>query len=403
MSGRHLRKRLICQFAIVMIAGCLLIFTFTSITGVTRELTLPDSSYKKLTFCDLESIPSSRWTKSVLFNSAGTRLYTFNLEEMSIYEFESTTRRLTRKFRFEPTPAAGWDYELNKPMPSFAEKPVEGCFSHGDRLLWVSLHNSGGIVAIPMDTTGNPDFLRNTGKPSATGVRVLYIYDSEKQVTDTLSVPFIKTGKTPKVISVTPNNKYLLVSNWHSGTVSLIRIQDSVAPYGKKVKDIRTSEYPRGIAVTGRPLKSYVTNMSSDVISVINNKSWKIERQIQTIRNPRHVIADSLGRLFVSYNTSSQIACLNALNGRILFSSATSANPRTIAISSNNKFLFVTCYEGNTVDVFKINKGSFSRIYSLACPDKPVGVDLREDGERLEAWVCTYEGAFLKIFNFIKE
>ncbi|NEU07178.1 YncE family protein [Flavihumibacter sp. R14] len=403
MNGRQPVTSSICQFAVVMIAGCLLIFVISGVASVLGESISRDSSYRKLIFCDLENIPSSRWTKSVLFNSAGTRLYTFNLEEMSIYEFECSTRKLVRKFRFEPTQATGWDYDLNKPMPSFAEKPVEGCFSHDDRLLWVSLHNAGGIVAIPMDTVRTSDSLKTAIKPTTTSSRVLYIYDAEKKLTDTVRVPFIKTGKTPKVITVTPDDRYLLVSNWHSNTVSVLRIQDSIAPYGRKVKDIRTGEYPRGIAVTGRPLKSYVTNMSSDVISVINNKSWKIERQIRTIRNPRHVIADSLGRLLISYNTSSQIACVNAQNGRVLFRSPTSANPRTIAISKNKKFLFVACYEGNTLDVFKINKGSFTRIYSLVCPDKPVGVDLREDEQRLEAWVCTYEGEFLQVFSFIKE
>ena len=355
-----------------------------------------DSVYSDLTYCGVDHIPSSAWTKSVVFNPAGTKLYSLNLEEMSIYEFDSFTKSITRRFKFKATPAAGWNYQLNRPMPSHEEKPVEGCFSHDGKILWVSLHNAGGIVAIRMDSTLIPYSLARY--PTKT----LFVYDIQKRITDTMAVPFISTGKTPKVIAVTSNNKFLLVSNWHSNSVSVIRINDSVPPYGKKVKDIRTGALPRGIAISNeRYPKTYVTNMGTNVISVINNRSWRVERNIHTSDNPRHIIS-SVGRLYASYNTPSEIACFNSHTNRILFKSSTSAHPRTITLSENQKFLFVACYEGNSIDVFKINKGNFKRIYSIKCNGKPVGIDLREDLDTLEAWVCTYNGNTLQVFTFEK-
>ena len=357
-----------------------------------------ENRYSTLVFKGSESILSSSWTKSVLFNSLGTKIYTFNLEEMSIYEFDSATRKISRKFRFKPTPSPGWNYQLNKAIPSFEEKPVEARFSNDDQILWVSLHNAGGIVAIPMDAL-NVKTAPKVNYPAKT----IFIENVAEQSTDTIIAPFIKTGKTPKVIARTLNNKYLLVSNWHSGTISVIRTNDSLPPYGKKVRDIRTGTFPRGIAITNSDHKAYVANMGSDQISVLNTKSWKVEKKIPTNDNPRHIIADGRQRLYVSYNAPSEIACINTVNGKTLFKASTSAKPRTIALSKNNKFLFVACYEGNSVDVFRVNKNSFTKIYSIHCEGKPAGIDIREDAEKLEAWVCTYTGNSLQVLSFKKK
>ena len=56
----------------------------------------------------------------------------------------------------------GWDYNQSRPIASFQEKPVEACFSHGDKILWVSLHNADGIVPIWVN-----DFSKNNAVTTA--------------------------------------------------------------------------------------------------------------------------------------------------------------------------------------------------------------------------------------------
>ena len=89
-----------------------------------------------------------RGTKSVIFNSKGTKLFAMNLEGMSVYEFDQESRKLTKEYKFTPTKGMGWDYNRSRPINSYQEKPVEACFSHDDEILWVSLHNAEGIVPI---------------------------------------------------------------------------------------------------------------------------------------------------------------------------------------------------------------------------------------------------------------
>lgn len=352
--------------------------------------------YSALIFEQTEILHASYGVKSVLFNSSGTSLYALNLEAMSIYEFSQAKKKMVREIVFSPTQATGIDYLQHKPLPSFAEKPVEACFSHHDKILWVSLHNAGGVVPIFLDS------LLPGRSHHFTIDKLAFVTNFETQTKDTINLPLIRTGKTPKAIARTADNNYLLVSNWSSKTISILKINDTLPPYGKRLVTIATAATPRGITVIDKDHRSYIAIMGSNTIAVINNKRWKIEKTFVVPLNPRHLIADTIGHLFASFNALSKIACIEAKTGKVLFTARTEQQPRTIALSKNQKFLFVTCYGGNSVDVFKINRQSFSKIYSLKCPGKPVGIAIYEDDNKLEAWVCNYMAGNLKVFTFRK-
>ena len=200
--------------------------------------------YLRLTFAKVELLQTAPGTKSVLFNRDGSRLYAMNLEGMSVYEFKQSSREVTRSFKFKPTKGTGWDYQKKIAVPSYQEKPVEACFSHDDGILWLSLHNAGGIVPVKLNDTLFSKF--NT---TDTTLKELVIHHNKENRSDTIQVPLIKTGATPKVIARTTDNKHLLVSNWHSQTVSVLEINDSIHPFGKVVGRIAMNAIPRGISI----------------------------------------------------------------------------------------------------------------------------------------------------------
>jgi DNA-binding beta-propeller fold protein YncE len=355
--------------------------------------------YTELVYEKTELLAAAPGTKSVLFNSTGSKLYAMNLEGMSVYEFDQPTRKVVREFKFKPTPGTGWDYTKNKPISSFQEKPVEACFSHDDKLLWVSLHNADGIVPIRVDSMAlnkRPD----TSKQAVKKVTVIY---PGSPCRDSFDVPLIKTGKTPKVISRTGDSKYLLVSNWHSYNVSVLEMNKDVYPFGRVTNTIPVSSIPRGIVVDDKSNRSFVAIMGGASISVINNSVWMKESDIAVASNPRHVVMDTSKRLFVSYNSLAKIAAIDAETGNTLFTAATHAQPRTIILSKNYRFIFVTCYSSDYVDVFKINETNFEKVASLPCKGHPVGVDVFENDDKLEAWVCSYSNGSISVFSFKKK
>jgi hypothetical protein len=356
--------------------------------------------YTKLIFQKTEHIKAAPGTKSVLFNKTGQKLYAMNLEGMSIYEFQQSSRQIEREFKFKPTEGKGWDYETNKPMPSFEEKPVEACLSHDDRFLWVSLHNASSIVPIPTESV-----ISNREDTSTTRVKQkkVYIEYSGSTNKDSIQVPVIATGHTPKIIARTADSKHLLVSNWHSHSVSVLATDTAAFPYAKTVSTLSVSAIPRGIVVDDERRKSYVAIMGGATITVINNDTWTKEAEIPVASNPRHIVLTNDGHLLVSYNKLARVACIDPVTRKTLFSASTHAQPRTIVLSKNHKFLFVTCYSSDKVEVFKINEKSFTRVASLACKGHPVGVDIFEDENKLEAWVCSYNNGTINIFSFAKK
>ncbi|MBI5857051.1 MAG: YncE family protein [Sphingobacteriales bacterium] len=354
--------------------------------------------YDELKYKDKEVLVSAPGTKSVLFNSSGSKLYAMNLEGMSVYEFNRESKKISREFKFTPTRGMGWDYARSRPIASFQEKPVEACLSHDDKILWVSLHNAEGLVPIWVD-----DISKNTGTISkeqkTKPVTVIY---PETNKRDSFRVPLIETGKTPKVIARTTDSKHLLVSNWHSRNVSVLEMDDKVYPFGKIISTVPVSAIPRGIAVDDGNKKSYIAIMGGSSLAVIDNNTWKADTVLNVWSSPRHIVMDPSGHIFVSYNSLATIACLDAKTGKSLFTASTHSQPRTIVLSKNYKFIFVTCYTSDYVDVYKINADNFEKIASLPCPGHPVGVDVFEDNNKLEAWVCSYSGS-ITVFTFKKK
>ena len=360
--------------------------------------------YDTIKYQRTELLAAAPGTKSVLFNSAGSRLYAMNLEGMSVYEFDQASRKITREFKFTPTRGMGWDYNRSRPIASFQEKPVEACFSHGDKILWVSLHNAEGIVPIWIERSESPYsryrpvFSTYEGKTKP----VTVIYPGTDQV-DKFSVPLIATGKTPKVISRTADSKYLLVSNWHSRTTSVLEMDTTAAPYAKVISTIPVSAIPRGIAVDDKNKKSYIAIMGGASLNVVDNTTWKSDTILNVWSSPRHIVMDTSGHLFVSYNSLGTIASIEAATGKQLFTAKTHAQPRTIVLSKNHKFIFVTCYSSDYLDVYKINDDNFEKVASLPCGGHPVGVDIFENDEVLEAWVCSYSSGSISIYSFKKK
>lgn len=338
-------------------------------------------------------------TKSVLFNSTGSRLYAMNLEGMSVYEFDQASKKVIKEYKFKPTKGMGWDYAKERPISSYQEKPVEACLSHDDKLLWVSLHNAEGIVPIRVD---NIDANKAATADGQAVKKVSVVYPGSAQI-DSFTVPLILTGKTPKIISRTADSKHLLVSNWHSYNVSVLELDETKYPYGKVISTVPVSAIPRGIVVDDKNNKSYVAIMGGASIAVINNDSWQKDTVLNVASNPRHIVMDTSGRLFVSYNKLAKVACIDAASGKTLFTIGTHAQPRTIMLSKNHKFLFVTCYNSDYVEVLKIKDNGFENIASFPCKGHPVGVDIFEDATKLEAWVCSYSNGSISVFSFTKK
>src|SRR4030095_318586 len=100
---------LICIIAALITAACgnspgndttvLVASASQTITRDTLVIAEPvDKPYSELEYKKKEVLNAASGTKSVVFNSKGSKLYAMNLEGMSVYEFDQSSRKITREF-----------------------------------------------------------------------------------------------------------------------------------------------------------------------------------------------------------------------------------------------------------------------------------------------------------------
>lgn len=328
-------------------------------------------------------------TKSVIISPDQSKVYALNLEDMSVDEFNRKTKRIERILRFKKTPGIGYNYQKNVWIHSYQEKPVEACFTRNGRYLWISLHNAGGVVVW--------DLMDSTSVPDSFPYKKVFIRDIEKDTSYSRKLPFYETGKTPKIMVTSRDEKYLFVSNWHSSTVSVLDISSPDPFQWRKIRDITTGRLPRGLAVSEDNKLLYIAQMGSDAIKMVEIGTWQDNGLIHAAVNPRHLFING-DFLYVSINIGAEIMKIALGTNRIVKASRTDHLARTLALSPSGKYAFVVCYSDNILDVFDTD--SLVRIGRFKTGIHPVGVATYQNGDTIEAWVCDYSGK-INIFTFL--
>src|SRR5256885_5437147 len=112
----------------------------------------------------------------------------------------------------------------------------------------------------------------------------------------------IQVGSVPKYLVVTPNGKYVLVSNWCSYTLSVV----STAT-GKQVRQLHMGAYPRGVAVNASSTTAYVAVMGSSQLAKVHLADFSVSYEYVG-PNPRHIVIDPAGHyLYVTLNAAGKV------------------------------------------------------------------------------------------------
>ena len=160
---------------------------------------------------------------------------------------------------------------------------MEAAFTPDTRYVYVSNYSMYGVG---MGPEGNDDC--TPASAEAAGDTNSYVYRID---TRTLRIDqVIEVGLVPKFLAVTPNDKYLLVSNWCSYNLSVVDIAT-----GKQVAVLPMGPYPRGIAISPNSATAYVAIMGSDIIQKVDLDNLTLGGSFYVGVNPRHVVIDPTG------------------------------------------------------------------------------------------------------------
>ncbi len=196
-----------------------------------------------------------------------------------------------------------------------------------------------------------------------------------------------QVGMVPKYVAVTPDNRYVLVTNWCSYDLSVIDRRTF-----REVRRIPLGAYPRGIAVDRGSAVAYVAVMGTYDVARIDLRSFATSWFRGVGRAPRHlVLAPDGRRLFVTLNGGNRVVAVDTATGRVVAGVTTGTQPRSMAISADGQALYVVNYVSDTVSVLR--ESDLSVVRTLAVPDHPIGITYEPVQHRL--WVACYTGAIL--------
>jgi YVTN family beta-propeller protein len=327
--------------------------------------------------------------KSVEISPDGQYAAIMNLEGMDFWLISTTNLQISKKAQFFKTPAQGWNYKTQQPIQSYAQKPVECAFSGDGRFLWISLHNAGAIVVYDIEegpVSPNLPYERLKITDCITG------NSSEQKA---IKIP---TEKTPKVIKVTPDEKYALVANWHSSSVSIIDVQTY-----QTIKNIRlggeTWYKPRGIAISSDSKRAYVANMRGGTISVIDLTTLTVIEDIPVTLNPRHVLLSKDQKtLYISDNILGKIVTFDLFSRKKTREVAIGKKARTIALSPDEQYVFGVSHDESRLVV--ADAGDLTILHQEEFPF-PLGLAVTPDGKQL--WVTSYREGMIGVYEIRAE
>jgi YVTN family beta-propeller protein len=195
-------------------------------------------------------------------------------------------------------------------------------------------------------------------------------------------------GAVPKVVKVTPDNKYILVTNWCSYTVTIISVET-----GKTVQSLKIGRYPRGIAITSDSKYAYVVEMGGSNIHRIDLDTFT-QTLIPVGSNPRAVVlSPDETKMYITMNVSGKVQAWDLVANKTIKSVKTGLAARSLDISSDGTALFVVNFNSDTVS--KVRTSDMKILQTIKVCNEPIGVTY--DSSTNRTWVACYGGA-LKVF-----
>jgi YVTN family beta-propeller protein len=158
-----------------------------------------------------------------------------------------------------------------------------------------------------------------------------------------------KTGVMPKGCSVSPNGKYLYVTNFGMRRGKNVDVLDA-----RTLKRVRTLHW-RGNAIESvSSLDSktlYVTDFYKSKLHMISTKSWQIRKTVRPGRMPKWLALSPDGKTLYVANWLGRVAKLDARTLKRLGRVKTGRYPRGLSVTADGKTLYVANTGGRTVSV----------------------------------------------------
>ncbi|MBX2954680.1 MAG: hypothetical protein KF846_00895 [Cyclobacteriaceae bacterium] len=309
--------------------------------------------------------------------------HVFNAQNQHLFK-DGEYHAFDYKYRFRKT-----DFNI------FSGKPVESCFSHNGKYLWVTYYRRSYDV--------------NAESPSAVA-----IIDTD---TDEI-VRVMPTGILPKMIAASPNSRYVAVTHWGDNTLGIIdtsgddpfqftyvnhavvdkRLEVKFEPGVKVDRDSNCGYCLRGTVFTPDSKYLLVGRMGGDggiaVFDLENNYQY-LGVSYSLYYNIRHLIISG-DDLIISSNSTGHVQKTNwqsfiqsksenagkSITDKEAWKSCyVGPGARTIVASSDGKYVFACV--NNLSKIIVVNTSTMSKVAEIHADSFPVGMEITDDDQYL--------------------
>jgi YVTN family beta-propeller protein len=254
--------------------------------------------------------------------------------------------------------------------------PVEGAVSADGRYFYVTNYSMYGA-------NFGPEGSDECSGPGGLSPSFAYRVDLETLAIDGVA----QVGMVPKYIAVTPDDRYVLVTNWCSFDLSVVD-RESL----EEVHRVPLGNYPRGIAVSPDSRTAYIAVMGSSDVARVDLGSFAVGWYRGIGLSPRHVVLSPGGQfLYVTLNGGNAVAKLDTGSGVVVARVTTGSRPRSMAISPDGTALYVVNYDSNTVTMLR--SSDMSIVQTVGVGSNPIGITFDPTTHRV--WVACYSGEIL--------
>ncbi len=268
------------------------------------------------------------------------------------------------------------DFGFPEHAGEYQGAPVETAFAPASRYAYVSNYSMYGPgFGHPGDDTCSPSMNIDQS--------YLYRIDVVSLAIDRV----IAVGSVPKFVAVTPDDRYVLASNWCSYDLSVVDTRSNT-----EIKRIPLGAYPRGIAVDPGSRTAYVAVMGTSDVAKLDLATFDVGWIRNVGSGPRHVVVDPVGRyLYVTLNAENRVAKIDLATDEVVARVSTGTEPRSMTIAADGLSLYVVNYGSGTVS--KLRTSDMSVLQTVPTNAHPIGITY--DALIGKVWVACYSGSIV--------
>jgi YVTN family beta-propeller protein len=225
---------------------------------------------------------------------------------------------------------------------------------------------AGNVVESVLSVDGSTIFASNFLRNS-----VQFVDVKTKRVTKE-----IPTGTHPKILVLSPDGTQLFAANWSGNSVTQIEVAS-----GRVVRTIPTGLNPRGMAMSNAGVL-FAANFNGASIDVFKGPDLADHHRIASCPIPRHLALSTDEKLlFVSCYHDSMLHAVDVATEKVVHQLHVGSSPKTIAVSRDGRWIWSADYGKETNSVSVVDTEDWTaRVYAVPGMDHGSGLAVFPDG-----------------------